>query len=120
MQKKRVLLGFLLVAFALVACGPKTGPQYAPQEQAERNSAKWLHIWNAQFEDHVAMSQMPNLTNTQKRVLNKKADLLTQSKPLLDTYVLAVKGGGVPSATTEQQLMLLMNQLSQMAIGFTQ
>jgi len=121
MRKKK--LGFLLVLvmFALVSCGPRaTVPPLTPQEQAEKNAAVWLHMWNMQFNDHEAMSKIPNLTGEQKNILNRKLDLLEQSKPLLDLYVSAVKQGTTPSSTTEQQLMTLMNQLSAMAIGFTQ
>ncbi len=121
MRKRQ--LGFLLVlmVFALASCGPKVvGPPLTPQEQSEKSAAVWLHMWNMQFNDHVAMSKLPNLTDEQKKMLNRKADLLEQSKPLLDLYVSAVKQGVTPSSTTEQQLITLMNQLSTMAIGFTQ
>jgi hypothetical protein len=121
MRKRTVFVVFaILLIFGLVSCGPKAPqPEYSPQEIAERNAATWLHIWNSQFEDHVAMSKMSNLTDGQKEILNKKADLLTQSKPILDVYASAVKQGITPSATTEQELMMLMNQLSQMALMFT-
>lgn len=117
----RGLVLVLLLAFALVSCAPKAvGPPLTPQEQSEKNAAVWLHMWNVQFNDHVAMSKLPNLTDEQKKILNRKADILEQSKPLLDLYVSAVKQGATPSSTTEQQLTTLMNQLSTMAIGFTQ
>jgi hypothetical protein len=120
MKRKAVLIAALLiVAVFAIGCGPRTTTPLTPQHQAEKNAATWLHIWNSQFDDHVAMSKMPNLTDAQKKILNRKADLLSQSKPLLDTYVAAVKGGITPASSTEQQLMLLMNQLSQMALSFT-
>ena len=124
MLRKKYLLVLLIVAVAfLTGCPPRVVPpemQLTPLEQAEKNCAVWLHVWNQQFNDHVAMSKMTNLTKAQKEILNKKADLLEQSKPLLDLYVSTVRGGLLPESTTEQQLMTLMNQLSQMAIGFAQ
>jgi len=122
-MKRKAILSVLVVVLALglVNCSPKAPPEmmYTPQERAERNAAAWLHIWNAQFEDHKYMSGLPDLTNQQKVILNRKADLLGKSKPMLDSYVRVVKGGGVPSAMDEQQLTQLMNELSQMALSFT-
>jgi len=121
-MKRKVILSVFMVVFALglVNCSPKAPPEtmYTPQERAERNAAAWLHIWNSQFEDHKYMSGLPNLTNQQKVILNRKADLLGKSKPLLDSYVRVVRSGGMPSTMDEQQLTQLMNELSQMALSF--
>lgn len=123
MPRKHLLIPLLLLvalALSLAGCAKRVAePVYTPQEQAERNSAKWLHIWNAQFNDHKYMAELPNLTDQQKTMLNKKADLLGRSKPLLDSYVRIVKGGGIPSTADEVTLTNLMNELSQMALSFT-
>lgn len=122
-MRKRSLVILLVAVIALLSlssCAPRQvapEPQLTPLEQAEKRAAEWTALWNGQYEDHKSMSQLPGLTEDQKKILSAKREILIKTKPLLKIYVDTVRGGGMPSAASERELMDYMNQLSTMAAG---
>ena len=108
-----LILGILF----LVGCpGVTPPPDYSPLDQAKFNAAKWLGIYNSQFEDYKSMTANPDtLTEAQKEVLRKKKALLVEIKPALDLYTSYVDQGVVPSPETEQAVLDLINRLQGLA-----
>ena len=122
MQMKRLsrLLALAWLIFGilfLVGCpGVTPPPDYSPLDQAKFNAAKWLGIYNSQFEDYKSMTANPDtLTEAQKEVLRKKKALLVETKPALDLYTSYVDQGVVPSPETEQSVLDLINRLQGLA-----
>jgi hypothetical protein len=103
------ILCLMLLAFACTAnMTMKPWSEQTPQDRLT-----WmLGIYNAQDRDYRAMAAMPNLTQAQKSVLQKKKAIMVQVYPLIDAYRLTVSQGGTPSQTTEQAILNLLNQLT--------
>lgn len=76
-----------------------------------------LNIYNAEYEDTMAVMSSPTSTPAQKAVGAKKKAILTQIWPLLKIYVAVVDGGGTPEPDTIKQLTDLINQLTTIATG---
>jgi len=78
--------------------------------------AKLLYMYqvmNAQMEDYQSMAKMPNLTESQKKILRLKKPILETLQSLIPLYDQSVQQGA-PSASTEQQIYDLLNQLQTM------
>ena len=113
MRTKRVwlVLAVVLTLSFLASCTANMAMK-PWSEQTPKDRLVWmLGIYNAQDRDYRSMAAMPNLTDAQKKVLQTKKAIMVQAYPLIDAYRITVEGGGTPSASTEQMILNLLNQL---------
>jgi len=109
MRRKSLLFLCLLtlsIIFILGSCA------HQQRSSVFEKSIWMMHVYNSQYMDYKSMTQMPNLTEAQKEILRKKKEILMKLWPLINTYNQIVDKGGVPSATQEQMITNLLNQLS--------
>ena len=75
---KRKQLGLTLIAFVLLAIGVTACSHFqdlkriTPKEQV----ILFMHTYNAQYDDYLAMASQPNLTKDQRDMLRKKMEIL--------------------------------------------
>jgi len=75
--------------------------------------AYMYQVYNAQHEDYMNMAKMTNLTESQKKVLRARKPILETLQALIPFYDSSVHAGS-PSASTEQEIYNLLNQLQTM------
>jgi len=98
----------ILIAIALVL-GCTASINMTPKAKL----AYMYQVYNAQHEDYMSMAKMPNLTESQKKILRLKKPILETLQSLIPLYDQSVQQGA-PSASTEQQIYDLLNQLQTM------
>lgn len=109
-QSKLFVALLVTVAFA-VSCAAPTLNVKTPKQQA----IVWMDVYNAQYDDTMAIMTSPNATESQKAVGRKKKEILVKVWPLLKIYVDTVENNGVPSDAAGQEITELINQLTAMA-----
>ena len=101
-----VIIAALLVMYGCATTQPLT---------AKQRATVILGVYNAEYNDTMAIMSSPTSTPAQRAMGAKKKVILTQIWPLLKIYTSIVDGGGTPDQQTEDQLMKLINQLTTMA-----
>jgi len=107
---KSILILFMV--FSMVGCGGLQGAVKQFSEMTPKERATFvMSAWNANYRDAVAMSNMPNLTAEVAKTVRIKKQILTESKPLVDSYVRTIEGGGTPDQATQDLIMQFLNKL---------
>jgi len=106
-QIKLAFIAVLVLAFA-VGCATMN-VEITPKAKL----AYMFQMYNAQHEDYMNMAKMPNLTDAQKTILRAKKPVLETLQTLIPLYDTSIQAGA-PSASTEQQIYNLLNQLQTM------
>ena len=75
--------------------------------------AYMYQVYNAQHEDYMSMAKMSNLTDAQIKMLRAKKPILSTLQVLIPLYDTSIQVGS-PSASTEQEIYNLLNQLQTM------
>lgn len=116
---KRITVLFLILLVAIMAltsCATaptKPDKPMSPKQQA----AVWMNIYNVQYDDTMSMANNPNATPAQKAMVAKKKAILMKVWPLLKSYARITDTGGTPSASEEQAIINLINELTTLAGG---
>ena len=108
MRKRLVTVLWVVMISFLIAI---TGCPKPTTMSAKQQATIWLNIYNAEYEDTMAVMTSPNSTPAQRSVGAKKKDVLTKIWPLLQLYTSIIDGGGTPSEQTTKQLVYLINEL---------
>ena len=110
MRKFKIVGISLLLVMFLAGCatlGVKPWAERTPKEKA----LVILEAYNAEFQNTLSMALNPNLTESQKQVVRQKKAILMQLYPLIQLYVGVIEAGGIPSASDEQAILNLIDQL---------
>lgn len=109
----RCFLAMMLICILGCPAGvtPTIMPASSDLTPAEQTLLKFEAAYLQQFQDTMSMAKMPNLTPEQKALVVKKKALLTQVKPLINAYSLAVLAGNTPTIAQEQAIYDILNQL---------
>lgn len=108
MNKRISIVMIFALIFVFVGCA---NMQKAPTSKDKL--AYVYQIFNSQYEDYLSMAKKPNLTEAQKKVLRAKKPILETLANLIPIYDSQVSAGQ-PSASQEQQIYDLLNQLQVM------
>ena len=84
---------------------------------AAQQASIWMIVYNATYDDTMAMAINPSATPAQKEMVAKKKAILTPLWPALKIYVAVVESGGTPSAESTAYIVDLINQLAALAGG---
>lgn len=120
------LVMFLIVIFVLTGCissGSKGISEMTPTEK----SVWMVGLYNSQYTDYMITTgyarnidgqwvkqTTPELSEDTRKTLRNKKNIMIQVQPLIRLYVGGVNAGNVPGdRITEQQIILLLTQLSQ-------
>lgn len=106
--KTLVCMALLLVLAACAGIKPMT---------AKQQSAVWLGVYNAQYDDCMSIMTNQASTAAQKDIARQKKALLAKIWPLLKVYTSIIDDGGTPMAEDTQTLTELINQLTRLAGG---
>lgn len=102
---RRKVVSVLIIAMFLVGCAGTA------KLSTTGKAAMILATYNSQATDTVAMSNRPNLTESQKDVVRKKKELFLKLDPKVKAYGRLVKRGGVPSIKDEQDIYNIIDEL---------
>jgi len=107
---RKLKLAFIVVAvLALCVSCATMNIEMTPKAKL----AYMYQVYNAQHEDYVSMAKSPNLTDAQKQILRAKKPVLETLQTLIPLYDSSIQAGS-PSASTEQEIYNLLNQLQTM------
>jgi len=109
MNRKLKLAFVVLLSLAFIVGCATMNIEMTPKAKL----AYMYQVYNAQHEDYMTMAKMPNLTEAQKKILRVKKPILETLQTLIPLYDSSVASGS-PSASTEQQIYDLLNQLQTM------
>lgn len=122
-RKKWLMLGLVLAVFlagcATVGTAP-SAPAKTASQIAKETSLHFMAVYKAQFDDAASMgalAQQGKLSVGQLQVYRVKRELLIKMKPLIEAFDAIVAGGGIPSASREQEINNVINQLVATAGG---
>jgi len=102
--------GILLGVLLLVSCA-------AAKLETKQQATIWLNVYNAEYDDTMAIMTNPASTPAQREIGAKKKAVLAKIWPLLRAYVAVVDTNGTPDDQTVQRLTELINELSSYTIG---
>jgi hypothetical protein len=118
-MRKRATWGFLaalILVVALAGCATVNVKPMPTDNTAKLSTtgkaAMILAAYNAQALSTKNMSNRPNLTDAQKDLVRRKKAILVKMDPKVKAFGLIVKGGGVPSASDEQELYSFIDELA--------
>jgi hypothetical protein len=114
-RRTGIMLLVLMMAMVLMAC-PKNGTTTQPLT-AKQQATIWMDVYNATYDDTMAVMKNPASTPAQKDMAQKKKAILTQVWPLLKVYISVVDNGGTPSVESVAAITGYMNQLTALATG---
>lgn len=107
MKKLRVFVPLLIVVFFVVGMGCTINKTVTP-------NTKLLYmykIYNAQYEDYLAMARNPDTTEEQKVMMRKKKPILETLGILIPAYDTDLQAG-TTTAGQEQKIYDLLNSLN--------
>lgn len=110
---KRKLLALLVMLLLVASCGAfQKVKELRFDEMSSEQKAVWMNdIYSSQYDDYKVMAIMPNLTESQKKMMRVKKKIFTEVWPLLKLYSKYVATGVIPAAELEAKIMKLLNRL---------
>jgi hypothetical protein len=98
---------------AVLPSGEVAQPWYVAYKTwtTDQRADFFMQMWMAQEADFKTMNLQPNKSAGLVKAMNTKREVLEQSRVPLRTYVTLIKGGGIPDAATEKQLVDMLTQL---------
>jgi len=109
-------IGIILVALAVLAggCFGALGAKPWGERTAIEKSVFFMDFYKGQYNDTMTLAKQPELTESQKKIVNQKKQLLFTFKLLARSYDDYAKGGLTVPADLEQKLLELVNKLATM------
>lgn len=108
-MKKRLFI-VVFVALLMVGCIFQAAKPDGVTD-AEWNLMQFQSIYTAQHRDATAMAKNPNITPEQAQVVRTKVAVLSQARPLINAYALAVNNGAPVDPKQEQQIYDLLTSI---------
>lgn len=107
-KKASISVVILLLLVGCATIGIKPWADRSPQEKA----SYFMSIYNKEFNDTRLVATNPNITDTQRKVVRIKKEILTKLWLAIGAYDSIVIRGEIPSIMDEQKILDYINQLA--------